>query len=220
MKKILILVEGQTEEQFVKWVLSPHFENISLFFVPIIIKTKRVINGPDHKGGLSSYDQVVRDLRPILGDSSASGITTMFDYYSLPDDFPGYSTLPSTNCYKIVDHLENSFSSDIGDSRFIPYLQLHEFETLLFSDPQLIANTIGVNDHIKDQLLRIKNSFVNPELINNNPATCPHRRIESHIPEYDKPLYGAMVAVEIGLKLILKECNHFKQWIDKLEALA
>lgn len=220
LKKISILVEGPTEYQFVKIVLHPYFEKLNIFLYPIIIKTKRPLTGPTFKGGLNSYNQVRRDLKPILADTSAHAVTTMLDYYSLPGDFPGFSSIPGTNCYKNVEHLECEFGKDVADRRFIPYLQLHEYETLLFSSPEMIAGTIGVNGHIKTELIRIKNSFHDPELINNDPLTCPHKRIENLIPTYEKPLYGAIIADEIGLVKIRDECHHFNSWIEKLESFA
>jgi hypothetical protein len=52
MKKVLILVEGQTEEKFIKELLVPYFENKSIYIVPIIISTSRRKSGSKYKGGI------------------------------------------------------------------------------------------------------------------------------------------------------------------------
>lgn len=93
MKKVLILVEGQSEETFVKRVLSPHLLNLEVLIVPTIISTKRVKSGPSFKGGIPSYAKVRKELKRLLGDSSAALVTTMVDFYGLPGSFPGRSAV-------------------------------------------------------------------------------------------------------------------------------
>jgi predicted ATPase len=94
MKRCLILVEGRTEEVFVKSCLAAHLKSHSLAPTPKIITTKQVKNGPNFKGGIHGYAQVKDDLRRLLGDSGAAGITTVIDYYALPADFPGMNNRP------------------------------------------------------------------------------------------------------------------------------
>lgn len=88
MKKILILVEGQTEARFVKQVLNPYISKCSLFFISVIIATKRLKTGEKKKGGISSYKKIRRDLIGLLQDTSVVAVTTMIDFYGLPNDFP------------------------------------------------------------------------------------------------------------------------------------
>jgi len=219
MKKVLILVEGQTEEHFVQVVLQEHFKSLDIHVEPTLLTTKVVINGPNFKGGVSKYAKIRRDLIPLLHDSSAAAVTTMLDLYALPVDFPGMDTLSTADSYKKVNHLENAFGDDIRIHKFIPNLILHEFETLLFSAPDLISEVIGVNGEAKKKLIDIKHNFVNPELINDHQTTCPHRRIENEINEYVKSLYGPLIVNEIGLDTIRNECKHFDDWVSKIEAI-
>lgn len=97
-RKIMILVEGQTEERFVKNRLSPYLADKNVHIIPTIIKTKRVLRGPDHKGGVTTYEHIRDDLRRMFTDSSADLFTTMIDYYGLPDNFPGKETRPPGTC--------------------------------------------------------------------------------------------------------------------------
>ncbi len=94
MRKVLILVEGQTEERFVKDVLQPYLWDGGVHPEPKIVTTKRVKRGAHFKGGITNFKKVEDDLRRFLGDTDAALVTTMFDYYGLPDDFPGKLTLP------------------------------------------------------------------------------------------------------------------------------
>ena len=54
MKRVLILVEGQTEETFVRDLLEPHLSRRGVFPVPILAKTKRTTSGQTFKGGIPS----------------------------------------------------------------------------------------------------------------------------------------------------------------------
>lgn len=217
MKKVLILVEGQTEERFVKTVLYKYFASNEIQLVPTILSTKEVKDGPNFKGGVVSYGKVKKHIANLLKDTSCSMITTMFDYYGLPGDFPGYHDKPNNvTCYKKVDIMEAAFAKDINNIKFLPYLQLHEFEALLFSSPNKINDTFPSPRDNLAVLEGIKNSFTSPEEINEVPETCPSRRLLKIYPRYVKPVYGPMISSGIGIDTIRKECPHFNQWIEKM----
>jgi hypothetical protein len=133
MKQVLILVEGQTEEAFVKEVLNPYLYEHGLYLSPTIINTKIIRGGKNAKGGIDSYGQIKRDLLKLVQQNSLP-VTTFLDYYGLPNDFPGVSvkTKPATSVQRVA-HIEQSLYGDISYRHLIPYIQLHEFETLLFT---------------------------------------------------------------------------------------
>jgi len=58
MVKVLILVEGQTEEGFIKNILGPHLHQFGVYLVVILLTTKRVNNGVNFKGGIVSYAKI------------------------------------------------------------------------------------------------------------------------------------------------------------------
>lgn len=217
MEKVLILVEGQTEEKFVKEVLNPHLNNYGKYLIPTLLRTKIVKSGPNFKGGIISYIQVRRDLMRLLGDTSALRVTTMFDLYGLPGEFPGRQDAPAAP-YDKVQHLENAFRQDINHPKFLVNLTLHEFEGLLFTKPAEIARAL--NDPDKEpELTKIKDFFKTPEEINDNPKTAPSKRLEGIFPMYNKPFYGMVISKRIGLQAICAECPHFHQWVSRLENL-
>jgi len=109
---------------------------------------------------------------------------------------------------------------DIGHSRFLPFLTLHEFESLLFSSPAHIAEALPGGSSLKPRFLAIRDQFHTPEEINDRPTTAPHKRIETIHPGYKKASYGSAIASRIGLEAIRNECPHFSSWLIKLEGLS
>ena len=218
MNRVLILVEGQTEEQFAKNILAPYYWDYNVSLVPTILKSKRNRSGPDFKGGVTSFAKFERDLRELLRDSEASMITTFLDYYALPSDFPGTHGLQSADPYQSVAHLEMAIKQHFTDPRFHPFLMLHEFEALLFADPDTVAT--GMNDPAKAQNLHmVRDNASGPEKVNNSQATHPSARISLAFPRYQKVIDGLTLVSQIGLPKILQECPHFKQWHDTLRDL-
>ncbi len=226
MNKILILVEGQTEELFVKNIIRPHLLSFDIFMIPVILKSKRVLNGPDCKGGILPYPRVRKQILELLNDSESSMVTTMFDYYALDRRFPGMDTidnLETVSRYDRIEHLETHLQTDIDNQRFYPYLMLHEFESLLFSSPEQIVKTTmdesaeGYQKALQE-LVGVLNHFRNPEEINDNRDTCPNRRISKVIPDYNKDIYGNLIAMDIGLERMRTKCRHFGEWLERIEA--
>jgi len=216
-RKILILVEGQTEESFVKSVLAASMPE-GLYLQPVIVATKRVNSGGKFKGGVPGYPKVRGEVMRLLADSSAVAVTTMLDYYALPDSFPGRSQpLGITACAK-VSHVEAAWFADIGDERFRAYLSLHEFEALLFSETATIADAFA-KPELALGLANIRSSFPTPEEINDGPETAPSARLETLYPRYNKPLFGTLVAQRIGIEKMVKECPHFAGWVGFLKSL-
>lgn len=219
MNKVLILVEGATEEAFINYALSPHLSQYKVFPQPIIIRTRPSDEGrPPFKGGHTTWAKIKKFLTGLLNDSSASLVTTMLDYYGRPDDLPGNQTLPQGSCFMRVKHLEDACQQDIQHRRFLSYFSLHEFEALLFSAPEQIARRFPPPDRAQE-LAADKSQFNSPEEINDSSATCPARRIEKVYPQYRKRIDGPIIAQNIGLPLIRNQCRHFDEWVNKLESI-
>jgi hypothetical protein len=217
MKKVLILVEGQSEETFVKRVLSPHLLTREVLGVPIIISTKRVKSGPSFKGGIPSYAKVRKEIKRLLGDSSAALVTTMVDFYGLPGSFPGRGAVQGTTPLERVTFVESAIDLDINDERFLAYCSLHEFEALLFAAPAKIADAFGSPEL---RLFAIRYAFPSPEDIDDSPSTSPSARLQSLYPQYSKPFFGTLIASRIGLDVMRAECRHFNEWLTRLEKLS
>jgi hypothetical protein len=219
MKRVLILVEGQTEETFVRDVLAPHLHTRDIAPVPKLLVTKRIKSGGHFKGGAVSYTQVKGDLHRLLADTGAELITTMLDYYGLPDDVPGLADRPPGTCYQRVEHVERAFREDIEHPRFLPYLALHEFEALLFTDPTRCDWVFSEATGLLESMQAIRASVTSPEEINEGPTTAPSKRLLKLFPGYQKTLHGPMAAGAQGLGPLRAACPHFHQWVSALEAL-
>ena len=150
----------------------------------------------------------------------------MIDYYGLGSGFPG-TPVPShlTNIQKVV-HIEHAVKDDIcrqilefrPDLRLIPYLSLHEYEGLLFSDPDAFAQSLG-QPHLAHRFHRVRSEFQTPEDINNDPDTAPSKRVIDIYSPYKKVIEGTKAARAVGVQRMREECAHFRGWLERLEAL-
>lgn len=219
MKKVLIYVEGQTEETFVRNILAPYLlHRCQVLLVPILARTKRTKAGRTFKGGIVSYAKVKKDILRLLTDSSAALVTTMIDYYGLPNDFPGKNSLPLGTPYQRVTHLEKEFARDINHSRFLPFIILHEFEAFVLVDPNELSQTLPQHKANLPQLVRSIGGQM-PEEVNEGKDTHPSARIRRYFPSYQKALHGPLIVQRVGLESIRCRCPHFNDWLSKLESL-
>jgi len=218
MSRVLILVEGQTEDTFVRDLLGPYLGKKGISCISTLAKTKRVKSGLIFKGGIVSYLKVKNDIVRLLHDSSALLVTTMIDFYGFSDKVPYREEIKGNSGYQRVESLEQLFKKDIADPRFYPYLQLHEFEAMIFVSPRDAALTL-MEERKEKEMSKIKKSFRSPEEIDENPDTIPSRRLEKIFPAYKKMLHGPLILKKIGLEKIRQECSHFDQWLTRLEGL-
>jgi hypothetical protein len=147
--------------------------------------------------------------------------TTMVDLYRIPADFPGVQGCKRiADPLKKVEYLESQFEKEVNDRRLIPYIQLHEFESLLFSDPDAFLSAFPQSDAEIEELRRIRNVFPSPEHIDDGNETAPSKRICNVWPGYAKTSYGVTVAKAIGLSKMRAECTHFNRWVETLSQLS
>ncbi|WP_278190052.1 DUF4276 family protein [Dickeya dianthicola] len=151
----------------------------------------------------------------------ATRIISGIDYYGLPTDFPGHDDNPVQNAdiYVRIGRLEQAFKQDINQPNFLANFIVHEYEALLFCQPEKFIDWIDDGDPVK-RLLAMKAEFSTPEKINNSPQTAPSKRIRAVIPTYKKTLHGPLIAADIGLDSIRQQCPHFHSWLQCIEALA
>lgn len=223
MRELYIFCEGPTEQAFCSRVLSPHlFPNCEGWIHTIRVahsKNRRVV----HRGGIGKYASLKRDIQNTLKSRHEPGIffTSLIDLYGLPSEFPGRAELvrnPS-NPQPYTIALETAFGADIGDTRFIPHLQLHEYETMLFSAPDAFRISFDDCDDAVESLKRIAESVSSIELIDDGPNTAPSKRIINVIPAYEgrKSSAGPDIAAHIGIAAIRLKCPHLDGWLKQLE---
>ena len=218
MKRLYILCEGQTEEDFVSIVLSPYLQNVGVIAVPIICMTKRTPT-KKFKGGVSNFNKIKKELMRLCGEHPNEMVTTMFDLYAFPYDALALENIPN-DVYKKAEYIEKTIADEIGGrfGNMVFSLVLHEFEGLLFSDVSAFEN---ITDNETVAVLRsIRAAVPTPEHINESPETAPSKHIKRAIPAYSKVGDGIDVAEQIGIDKIAAECRHFANWLAKLTTWA
>lgn len=214
--RVNILVEGQTEETFVRELLAPHLAGFQVWLTPRIVETSK-----GHKGGAVSYAKIVRQVRLWCLQDPTAKVTTLFDVYGLPADYPGTATWSAAQpAQPQVAVLETTLLASVAQPNLIPYLQLHEYEALLFSDLSAFSYAdvpTQIIAHWQSELAQ----FSGPEDVNNSPTTAPSKRLISRWPTYgaSKPLHGTLIALQIGLPTIRAKCPRFNEWVTLLEGL-
>lgn len=220
MKQLYVFCEGQTEQAFCTRVLQPHFfPNHDGVVHPIRIAHKRR-KGVVHRGGVNKY-QIIRDdmVRTFRAHQRSCVLfTSLIDLYALPNDFPGKAgtTRNPDNPRRYVEALEKALTEDVDEPRFISHLQLHEFETLIFSEPESLRLSYDDIEKEVGELQRVAADFVDIEKINDTPTGAPSKRIIQLVPRYehDKSTVGPDVTEYIGMRKMMAACAHFRDWIN------
>lgn len=219
MDRCRLLVEGQTEETFANRTLIPHLWAAGFHDVSVtVLTTKRVASGGKHRGGLTAWRQLRRDLGLLLHDEGAV-VTTLVDFYALPADVPGISTMLGATARARAEHVEGAIAAEIDRPNFVAHVTLHEFEAMLYVDPAAVARRFG-DDAVASALAADLDECGEPELVDDGPTTAPSKRIQRHLPTYLKTTDGPTVLDEIGLEAIRRACPHFDDWLTKIESCA
>lgn len=214
MRTVYVMTEGQTEEVFVNEVLSPYMKNMGIVnTVPIGLETSTGFTGGD-----ITFERYKINAEILLKSDQQGIVTSLIDYYKLRNDFPGINTCIQTGSKsETVLCIEQEIFNVIGSDRFVPYIQLHEFEGLLFAD----AKGFGAYfPSIEPHARYIINQNPNPEMINDGFETNPAARLKNlfqNIPmKYLKTFHGPMIALENGIDPILNKCPRFKTWVESI----
>lgn len=219
--QLLLFVEGDSEEIFIKNVINPYLYDRNIRITPTKITTS--IKERKYQGGVgnATFEILKKDILRFNSNQSYCGC--FFDLYGLTSTFPGYDLSKNEkNPYKRIELIEKSLSDIIDIPTFIPYIQLHEFEALFFSDIEKIDDNLSHYSGIsqKKKLKEILSHFQNPELINDSPVTAPSRRLKTLYPNYQKMLHGIHIFEDIPLSKMRERCKHFNEWLLKIENLS
>lgn len=225
MPRLYLFAEGQTEQTFADTVLKPHLANLGVYMHnPVLIAHARK-KGRVHRGGGRKYEPMKNDIVRFLKQESGGDVffTTMIDLYRLHSGFPGKDEAEKLrhDPHQRVKALEASWAADIDDNRFIPFIQLHEYEAYLFVDVTKLQFFYPNTQTRIARLKKISDSVATPELIDDGEHTAPSKRVISEFPEYEgaKTTVGPQAGEPIGLSEIRAKCPHFNSWLTKLEEL-
>ena len=219
MTRLNITAEGFSEERFATDLLRPHLFNFDIYVEVRKVLTNRKLR---KRGGIVSYRKFRNDVTQWFKECPDVYHTSLIDLYGLTTDFPGHITTKHLQPYVRVREMERLLKEDLGFQKFIPYIQLHEFEALLYADTTEMEQWLGLYNKIdRNCFTKIRHSAPNnnPELINESPETAPSKRILSVCNSYDKINDGILILKEIGLKKLRTECLHFNEWLTRLESI-
>ncbi len=226
MIRLHVVVEGQTEETFVNRILREPLAALGVYAYVRCVETSRTAVKV-YRGGARKYSKIRNDLLRWMHqeqNNQEARFTTMIDLYRIPSDFPGRQNSKGlTDPAARVRALEEAFAIDIDHPRFVPYIQLHEFEALLLSDPAKFSGFCA-DPRFREPIGRLCNvvaQFPSPEMINDGMETSPSKRIGKEITSYvkQKPVAALRIAADIGLATMRDKCSRFDAWMRRLELL-
>lgn len=217
--EIVVLVEGKTEQIFIQDIVSPYLAGKGVYITPIIISK------PGQKGGDVRFSRVKNDIRLHLKQRPDTYLTLFVDFYGIMKDWPGFEeakrqTTPSGKAETInsatKSQVNDLFGGNDSERRFIPYVAMHEFEAMLFSEPEELAAQLGVSQSRIDKILK---ECGEPEQIDDSPQTAPSKRLEDLSDRFKKASTGIAIAKATGLAKIRNQCPLFNKWLTDIESL-
>jgi Domain of unknown function (DUF4276) len=217
--EVIAIVEGKTEQVFVERLLVPYLAEKNIYM------NATQVSKPGEKGGDVRFVRVKRDLGLHLKQRADTYVTTLIDYYGTKE-WPGLETL-ATNLSpsQIAQHLNDAVQQEVNDlfpdqrpsDRFIPFMALHEFEALLFSDSEALASGLNIDE---GEITAVLEECGEPEAINNSPQTAPSKRLDKWANgKFGKTTTGIAIAQEIGIPKMREKCPLFNAWLEQFEAL-
>lgn len=226
MSRVYVLVEGQTEQAFVRDVLTPTLSTHGIYPQAVLL------GKPGHKGGIRSFAVVQRDISNLLKQDANAFVTTLFDRYGLPSDWPGLAEskqtaeLPQAHsrlCQAMHSEVSEKMGPDFRARRFLPYIQFYEIEAYLFAAPDETARVLGSDARAED-LRDVVRENGGCEAINDDATTAPSRRIIALFPAYKKGkginAHLSRICSEVGVQTLRDACPLFNKWVEQLESLA
>lgn len=189
MARLYLFAEGQTELTFADTVLKPHLAEMGVYLHHPVLVAHAKKKGHIYRGGGRKYLAMKNDIQRFLSQEKDDDVffTTMIDLYGIHAGFPGLDQAEKLRQVpeKRVEFLEQSFANDICDSRFVPYIQLHEYEAYLFSDPTWFGYFYMHHEAQIAKLKLIADRHATPEMIDDGQHSAPSKRIVEQFPDYE-----------------------------------
>ena len=211
MIRICVICEGPTEVDFVNRCLEPYLRpsGVSVYGTVLSARSGR------HRGGRVTVDRLAHKISLHYGE--ADRVSTLVDFYGFQD------RAGRTRAQLEADIAAAARAITTGyDPRYVrPYVQMHEFEGLLFTNPADFAwAEDGWSEDVKSRLTAVAQAFVSPEDINDSRETAPSKRILSifEVGAYSKTEHGPLIAEAIGIDAIRGQCPNFDAWVTQIQA--
>ncbi len=211
MIRVCVICEGATEVEFVNRCLEPYLRpcGISAYGTVLSAKSGR------HRGGRVTVERLAKQISLHLRE--ANRVTTLVDFYGFQDR----AGRTRAQLEADIAAAAQAMTTGYDPRHVLPYVQMHEFEGLLFTHPENFEwAEDGWNEDVKAELMAVAQAFPNPEHINDHPETAPSKRILSIFPAgtYSKLEHGPLIAEATGIDAIRQKCPNFSEWVGKLQA--
>lgn len=225
MLDVIVLCEGQTEREFCRNVVAPSVASHDIALAGTLAgRTQR------KRGGIRPWDVYRRELLRLAKERADRHLAVLVDYYAMPDCWPGRKAAPAKPVIDRGIYIENLLKDDLRGEmpgRFHPCVQLHEFESLLFVDPETTALSIAVAggganySYVARKMAEIKSQSGGlVEQINDDPKTAPSKRLTQLMPGYDKAAWGVTAAADISIAKLCQGCPWLNRWLNEIVGLA
>jgi hypothetical protein len=209
---LIVICEGETEQEFCKEILAKHLLEFQIYVQATEI------------GGIRSWPYLLDQVERLLSEGHKPFVTTLIDFYGIypRHQYPLWGKKDKYNdttifIADVCKEMKKNIPENIRD-RFIPYIQKYEFEALLFNDINYFEDYF-TNIADKKYLIQTLNEYENPEDINNDPNTAPSKRLIRSIEGYGKVIDGINIVKSIGLENIRAKCPGFNEWVTRLEKI-
>lgn len=217
-KRLHLLVEGQSELTVAQEILVDHLREAGWATVTVsVVRTQT--SSVTHRGGVSSWAKIRREIQHLLGQKSLTTLTTIFDFYGFPSDAPGVSDRPAGSAELQVEHVEHEIAAAIPDRRFLPNLVLHELESWVFAAADQLSELRG-EPELAERLRADCDAAGGPELVNGGAKTAPSKRLLQYCAGYQKVIEGPLAIADLGVAGLKSKCPRFNAWLTKLEEQA
>ena len=209
MTRLIVICEGYTEKAFVDQCIQPHLQQFQVDVCSTLIGADINRQG----GGGVTIDRIAQHIKNVYRNFDY--VTTFVDMYGLKGRKGRTKREVEDAIHGIIENHISNYDKD----KVIPYVQQHEYESLLFSNVQVFQYVDGWNESTRQQMEEIVCQN-RPEDIDDGEDTAPLKRIlrvfGSH---YNKYEIGPLLAEFIGVDRIRCECPFFDEWLTKLERL-
>ena len=214
---VMVIVEGSTEEYFVNEILAPALATKNIW----MYSTK--ISKPGQKGGDVKFERIKNDIVNHLKQRPDIIVTTFIDYYKLKDwpemdsinnDFSPSQIATILNDAAMRRIKENLPKMNV-EYRYIPFVMVHEFEALLYSNPSILAKKLGVD---VSEIEKVIHKAGGVERVNGGETSSPSKRIYGWHPRYIKTVDGIDIAKNIGIEKMRQQCHLFDEWLYSIES--
>ena len=226
MPDVLVLCEGPTEREFCREVVGPHMAALG-------VRVAGTLRGkPDRKqGGIKDWATYRSEIVRLGRTSSHHYVATLVDFYAMPASWPGRTEANGKAIVQRGAHVEAALRADLVSdlaNRFIPCVQLHEFEALLFVAPTAAVGSLRASapDLTNLQLAAAQMAAVTTrcggtvEHIDDSPETAPSKRLKAIFNRYDKVAWGVLAAKNVTLPVLRKGCAWLDRWVCSLEKIS